>query len=261
MNITWVGSPNFDSNRKQIKKIVIHWFGIGTLAGADATFQKAGGTSAHYAVSDNIVHQYVKEEHVAYHAGNYSVNQESIGIEHDANPDKPLSEDSYKTSAQLIAELCKKHNIPLDRQHIIKHSEVPRATSCCGTVDVDKLISLAKGTMPEETIDVLKSDFENLVKKSTAYDEFVNAGYDSVDDIYKITTNLNNDVESLKRNNVVLADKLKECQLAVESHICDKIPSAIKIDKEIQIAGVPMTLNGGTVDSNGVVTANYMIKK
>lgn len=140
----WKGSPNFDTLRKPIDRIVIHWFGMGTLEGASANFQKPNGTSAHFGISDDRVWQWVKEENVAYHAGNYAMNQRSIGIEHDANPDKPLSEKSYETSASIIADLCKRYTIPLDRTHIIKHSEV-KATQCPGTIDLDKLIALAKG--------------------------------------------------------------------------------------------------------------------
>lgn len=143
MNIQWMGSPNYDTNRKPITKIIIHWI-VGNLAAADATFTKtSAGTSAHYGVEDSTIHQYVLEQNVAYHAGVYSVNQESVGIEHSASPDRPASEATYKTSGQLIWEISKRYNIPLDRQHILKHSEV-KATQCCGTVDVDKLISIAK---------------------------------------------------------------------------------------------------------------------
>lgn len=147
--MTWIGSPNFDTNRKPITKIVIHWI-VGNLAAADAQFQKpVPGTSAHYAVEDNNIHQYVKEEDVAYHAGVYSVNQESIGIEHSAAPDRPASEATYQTSGKLIGEIAKRHNIPLDRQHILKHSEI-KATQCPGTIDIDKLIQIAKAsTLPE----------------------------------------------------------------------------------------------------------------
>lgn len=143
MNIQWIGSPNYDTNRKPINKIIIHWI-VGNLAAADATFTKtSAGTSAHYGVEDSTIHQYVLEQNVAYHAGVYSVNQESVGIEHSASPDRPASESTYKTSGELIYEIAKRYNIPLDRQHILKHSEV-KATQCCGTVDVDKLISIAK---------------------------------------------------------------------------------------------------------------------
>lgn len=146
----WIGSPNFDTNRKPIDRVVIHWFGVGKQVGADATFQKSGGTSAHYSIEDNSIHQYVKEEHVAYHAGVYAMNQRSIGIEHSAEPTRPASEDTYKNSGLLVAEICKKYNIPLDRTHIIGHKEV-KSTQCPGTMDIDKIINLAKGTVPQPT--------------------------------------------------------------------------------------------------------------
>ena len=145
MNITWRGSPNFDKNRKTIDRIVIHWFGVGTLESAHARFQTVGNSSAHYGISGSRIWQWVKEEHVAYHAGNYAMNQRSIGIEHDAgiDPKHDLSEESYRTSAELIAYLSKKYNIPLDRNHIIGHNEV-KATQCPGTIDINRLITLAK---------------------------------------------------------------------------------------------------------------------
>jgi hypothetical protein len=31
MTITWKGSPNRDTNRKPIDRVVIHWLGVGTL--------------------------------------------------------------------------------------------------------------------------------------------------------------------------------------------------------------------------------------
>lgn len=169
MDIKWIGSPNFDTNRKPIDRIVIHWFGVGKQAAADAQFQKTGGTSAHYSIEDNSIHQYVKEENVAYHAGVYAMNQRSIGIEHSAEPTRPASEDTYKNSGLLVAQLCKKYNIPLDRTHILKHSEV-KATQCPGTMDLDKIINLAKGNMAN-TITIDTTLYEKLVGNSTAKKE------------------------------------------------------------------------------------------
>lgn len=160
--IKWIGSPNFDTNRTNIDRIIIHWI-VGNLASADAVFAKAGGVSAHYAVEDGTIHQYVKEENVAYHAGVYSMNQRSIGIEHSASPDRPASDQTYDTSGKLIAEIAKRYNIPLDREHILKHSEV-KATQCCGTVDIDRLITIAKQqsgemvTITQKELDTIRND-------------------------------------------------------------------------------------------------------
>lgn len=172
MNITFVQSPNFDSNRKPIDRIIIHWI-VGNLAAADAVFKKSGSTSAHYGVEEDTVHQYVKEDQVAYHAGNYAMNQRSIGIEHSADPNRPASTKTYETSAQLIAHISTAYKIPLDRTHILRHGEVV-PTQCCGTVDVDKLISLAKKYQGGDTVANYKGyDLSNPESMKVAVDILV----------------------------------------------------------------------------------------
>ena len=52
------------------------------------------------------------------------------------------AEDTYKRSAELIADICRRYGIPCDRSHIIKHSEV-FATACPGGIDIDKLVRMA----------------------------------------------------------------------------------------------------------------------
>ncbi|MEK6884264.1 MAG: peptidoglycan recognition family protein [Nanoarchaeota archaeon] len=144
MNIVFRNSPNRDKNKKPIDRIIIHWFGTGTLESADKRFMNPKNfVSAHYGISGGTIYQWVKEEEVAYHAGVYSMNQRSIGIEHDATTTHPLTSESYDTSGKLVALVAERWNIPLDRTHIIKHSEV-KPTQCCGTIDIDKIISLAQ---------------------------------------------------------------------------------------------------------------------
>lgn len=172
MNIKWIGSPNYDTNRKPIKRIIIHWI-VGNLAAADAVFQNdERDTSAHYGIEDDKVHQYVKEEHVAYHAGNYSINQESIGIEHSASPERPASDATYRTSAQLIRELCDRYHIPIDLDHIEPHNKY-RATQCPGTMDINRLIAMARDGSENVMVQVPSKTFEKLVTKSTNYDELL----------------------------------------------------------------------------------------
>lgn len=162
MTIIQKPSPNQDSNRVKIDRVVIHWI-VGNLAAADSVFAKAGNASAHYGVENNIVHQYVAENKVAYHAGQYSMNQRSIGIEHSAAPDRLASEETYQTSGQLIREICQRHGIPIDRAHIIKHSEVI-ATQCPGTMNLDKLISIAKGQVTSSPTNMDQKKAEQLDK-------------------------------------------------------------------------------------------------
>jgi hypothetical protein len=85
--------------------------------------------SAHYTVrsSDGFVGQSVSEKDIAWHAGNWSYNQTSIGIEHEGyvSDSKWFTEAMYVSSAKLSAHLAKKYDIPIDREHIIGHDEMP----------------------------------------------------------------------------------------------------------------------------------------
>lgn len=115
----------------------------GTLAATDQVFQDTERqTSAHYGIEDTTVHQYVKESDTAWHSGSGDMNLRSIGIEHSAAPGRPATQKTILTSSQLIATLCKQYNIPCDRSHIIKHSEV-FPTQCPGTIPIDQIISQA----------------------------------------------------------------------------------------------------------------------
>ena len=145
MKITWRGSPNYSKERKPIDRVVCHWFGIGNLKSADSRFQNVSSkVSAHYGVSDDTIYQWCDEDHTAWHAGDWETNLCSVGIEHDAEIGRDATEKTYQTSAQLLKEICERHNIPLDREHIIGHNEV-KNTQCPGTLNIDKLIELAKG--------------------------------------------------------------------------------------------------------------------
>ena len=148
MEIIWKGSPNFTKDRtgRKLKYIIIHWFGTGTLESANARFQNpASKASAHYGISKGRIWQWVNEKDASWNAGNYNYTLESIGIEHDAILNgHDLSEEDYQLSGQLVREITQRWNIPLDRKHIIGHREV-KPTQCPGTINIDKIINIAKG--------------------------------------------------------------------------------------------------------------------
>ncbi|MFF8730643.1 N-acetylmuramoyl-L-alanine amidase [Streptomyces sp. NPDC015171] len=85
--------------------------------------------SAHYLVrsADGHVAQCVHEADIAWHAGNWSYNTRSIGIEHEGWVDQPgyFTNALYEQSAKLTAAICAKYAIPRDREHIIGHYQVP----------------------------------------------------------------------------------------------------------------------------------------
>lgn len=119
-----------------IKYIVIHTT-QGTYASAINWFHmdhgSYGPTSAHYVIRsrDGEITQTVRDKDVAYHAGNWTYNTQSIGIEHEGwvnDPNTWYTDAMYKSSAALARSIAKRYGIPLDRSHIIGHSEVPGAT-------------------------------------------------------------------------------------------------------------------------------------
>lgn len=149
MSITWVGSPNHTAGRggEKISGIIIHWM-VGTLSSTDSIFQnRKRNTSAHYGVEDDRLHQYVAEENTAYHAGNWDVNQRTIGIEHSAGPGRAPSDATYESSAQLIAAIAKRHGLAINSSTVRPHNAII-ATQCSGEVsnggvDIERLIRRA----------------------------------------------------------------------------------------------------------------------
>lgn len=149
----WIGSPNYTSGRqgKKVTGFIIHWI-VGNLASADAVFQnKSRNTSAHYGIENGEVHQYVKDEDTAYHAGHWDTNLTTIGIEHSAQPGREASDSTYESSAALIASLMKKFGIGAS----LRPHNVIVATQCPGTVDVNRLVKRANelygGSAPAPT--------------------------------------------------------------------------------------------------------------
>ncbi|MET8311023.1 N-acetylmuramoyl-L-alanine amidase [Micromonospora sp. NPDC005173] len=115
-----------------VTRIVIHMT-QGSYAGAVSWFQNpAAQASAHYTFrsSHGAVTQSVREKDIAWHAGNWTYNTQSIGIEHEGYVDNPawFTDAMYRASATLTRSLATKYGIPKDRAHIIAHAEVPGAT-------------------------------------------------------------------------------------------------------------------------------------
>lgn len=185
LNILSRKSTNFTSGRIGFKPeaIVIHIM-EGTLAGTDSWFGSTiSKVSAHYGIGRNgDIHQYVKEEDTAWHAGRVdhpswdlikkgaikqfiNPNYYTIGIEHEGNENSDWPESLYQTSASLINDICERNNIPIDRQHIIGHHEIYSLKTCPGhVVDLDKLIVLASG---KNVVGEIPIDFKGSVITTT----------------------------------------------------------------------------------------------
>ncbi|MER6567729.1 N-acetylmuramoyl-L-alanine amidase [Streptomyces sp. NPDC001093] len=113
-----------------IRNIVIHDT-ESDYATAVSQFQDPTGyASAHYVIrsSDGLVTQMVPDADIAWHSGNKYVNMHSIGIEHEGYAISGASwytESEYESSAALVKYLAAKYGIPLDREHIFGHDNVP----------------------------------------------------------------------------------------------------------------------------------------
>ncbi len=109
----------------------------GTYAGSISWFKNAASNvSAHYLIrsSDGQITQMVREKDIAYHAGVWTYNTQSIGIEHEAFSNQPqwYTSTLYQSSARLTRYLTSKYGIARDRTKIIGHKETGAATSCPG---------------------------------------------------------------------------------------------------------------------------------
>jgi hypothetical protein len=125
---------------------------VGTWQGAAARFDNpAEKASAHYGIKlDGGLIHWLEEYNTAYHAGNYPMNQRSIGIEHEDGGDyNGVRPDAlYTTSAKLVRDICQFYSIPIDRQHILKHNEVSDSpTGCPDALDIDRIVREASAVV------------------------------------------------------------------------------------------------------------------
>jgi N-acetylmuramoyl-L-alanine amidase/FG-GAP-like repeat len=117
------GSPD-------IRYIVIHDT-EGSFDGSISAFQNSAylaGTNYIIRASDGKVTQMVENKNIVWHAGNMGFNQHGIGVEHEGYAMKQGSwytEAEYDSSATLVKHLASEFHIPLDREHIIGHDEIP----------------------------------------------------------------------------------------------------------------------------------------
>lgn len=167
-----------------INKIIIHTE-VGNNSSSESRFQNPQSqVSVHYGVGfDGNIRQWVEEKDTAYQAGNWAVNLESIGIEHEdfGNYNSPRPDSLYNASSDLVADICRRYGIPCDRAHIFKHSEVidkaafPGGTACPDALDIDRIVREANAKLnpapqpapspaPQPTPTTAHSSYERIAK-------------------------------------------------------------------------------------------------
>jgi hypothetical protein len=121
---------NREGDGLDIRFVVIH----DTEVGYDDTvalFQNPlAYVSAHYVLrsSDGQVTEMVQPQNVAWHAGNWWINTHSVGIENEGfalQGDQWFTPRLYLSLARLTKYTAQRYDVPLDREHIIGHDQVP----------------------------------------------------------------------------------------------------------------------------------------
>jgi N-acetyl-anhydromuramyl-L-alanine amidase AmpD len=116
-----------------VRYVVIH----DTEVGYDETvalFQNPlAYVSSHYVIrsSDGEVTQMVPTRNVAWHAGNWWINTHAVGIENEGyalEGNEWFTDALYHSLARLTRYTADRYGIPLDREHIIGHDQVPGPT-------------------------------------------------------------------------------------------------------------------------------------
>lgn len=161
MNIIKKTSPHKSSRGGYAPAAIVIHISTSSLASCDAWFANPiSNVSAHYCVGKRgEVHQYVEEKDSAWHAGRVynptaaivngfkgvNPNKWTVGIEHEGRATDKWPETQYNASAELIAEIAKRWQIPIDADHIIAHRAIYAKKDCPGyEVDLTKLIILAR---------------------------------------------------------------------------------------------------------------------
>lgn len=138
--ITNRDSPNFSNRKRTVRGITIHWWGDPaqrpTFEGTVSYLCRAGGnTSAHYIVEAGRAACIVDPDVIAWHAGNNTGNNDTIGIE--CNP--RATDGDYQTIAELVRDLRAAYG----DLYIVGHRHW-KATACPGVYDVSRIDRLAR---------------------------------------------------------------------------------------------------------------------
>jgi N-acetyl-anhydromuramyl-L-alanine amidase AmpD len=126
-------TPDGQAASMKISYIIIHDT-EGSYTSAINTFQNpASKVSANYVIrsSDGAVTEMVRPQDVSWDADNWYINTHGINIETEgfaAQGAVWYTPAMYSSCAALVRYLAARYHIPLDRQHILGHEDVPGPT-------------------------------------------------------------------------------------------------------------------------------------
>jgi hypothetical protein len=126
-------TPSGGTASMKVDYIVIHDT-EGSYSSTIATFQSPTSyASANYVIksSTGAVAEMVRPSNVSWGAGNWYINMHAINIENEgfaAQGSTWYTRAEYNSDALLVRYLAAKYGIPLDRQHILGHDDLPGPT-------------------------------------------------------------------------------------------------------------------------------------
>ncbi len=159
--------------------VVVHTM-QGYYAGSQSWFQNPdANVSAHYVMrsDDGEVTQMVRHGDRAWHVGNS--NSYAIGIEHEGFIDDVswYTWNTYLSSARLARWLCEDLGIPVDRDHIVGHVELPNQTHTDpGPLwDWDLYMALIRDVVPVQQVHGVVVDRSQACSMTATTDTWVKA--------------------------------------------------------------------------------------
>ncbi|MEX1367013.1 MAG: N-acetylmuramoyl-L-alanine amidase [Nannocystaceae bacterium] len=167
--------------------VVVHTM-QGYYAGSISWFQNpAANVSAHYVMrsDDGEVTQMVRDTDRAWHVG--SSNSYALGIEHEGFIDDGswYTWQTYLSSARLTRWLCEEHDIPVDRDHIVGHVELPNQTHTDpGPLwNWDLYMALIRDVVPQGEVHGVVVDRSQACELTTVADTWIKATLQSSADL------------------------------------------------------------------------------
>lgn len=170
----------------EYKWVVVHTM-QGSYAGTKSWFKNpAAEVSTHYIMrsADGEVTQMVLHKDKAWHVGRS--NAYAIGIEHEGYVDDPAkwyTWETYVSSARLVRWVVTKHQMPVDRTHIVGHVELPNQTHTDPGPgwNWDMYMGLVHDVVPQGEIHVVVVDRSKLCTLTANSDTYLQRTAESLE--------------------------------------------------------------------------------
>lgn len=167
--------------------VVVHTM-QGYYGGSISWFQNPmSNVSAHYCMraEDGEVTQMVRNTDRAWHVG--SNNASALGIEHEGFIDDAswYTWQTYLSSARLARWLCDEYEIPVDRDHIVGHVELPNQTHTDpgANWNWDLYMALVRDVVPQAQVQGVVVDQGAACVLETAADTWLKTTVQPADDV------------------------------------------------------------------------------